>query len=362
MLNNNTWCVIMAGGTGTRFWPVSTSDTPKQFLPLGETGRSFIQMTAERFKDLIPLERTLVVTTRKFAPLVRKHLPDLPEENILQEPLNKDTAPCIALAAYTVLKRDPAGVMVVVPCDHVINDVKKFQEVISHSVYKLGIYPEAIGTIGLKATRPDTNFGYIQTEGIAEMDVPIKVKTFTEKPDKELAEVFVQSGEFLWNSGIYLWHAETIIADIEKYQPHLAKMFKGWEKTLDTLYATEFLDNVYSDLTKLSIDYAIMEQTDRSWVYPAEMGWYDVGTWCSMYDFLKNNYAENNTSNVPIITQESNGNLMISTTKKKLIAVSGLENFVVVDTGKALMICPRDDKKLRDLTANIALPEYEKYR
>lgn len=352
----------MAGGAGTRFWPISTADTPKQFVQVADTGKNFLQLTAQRLSQVIPMERTIVVTNRKYAVLVKESLPQIPPENILEEPYNRDTAPCVALATYTILQRDPNAVMVVVPADHFIMDTEKFQGTISHIVKNIPADGEALVTLGITPTRPDTNYGYIQTTDVPTEDCPIKVKTFTEKPDASLAEVFVQSGEFLWNSGIFVWRAEVIKREFEKHLPHMVELFKGWETALGSSMQADFLEKVYADVQKISIDYAIMERTDKAWVYPVSMGWYDVGTWESMYSFIPGKDADGNASNVPFLSKDSKGNLLLSTTGDKLIAVCGLDNYAVVDTGKALLICPRDDKKFREFIVNLSKSDYEKYR
>lgn len=352
----------MAGGAGTRFWPISTTQVPKQFVQVGDTGMSFIQLTASRLAPVIPPERTVVVTNRKYASMVHEALPQIPVENILEEPYNRDTAPCIALATYTILRRDPNAVMVVVPADHFIMDAQKFQQTISSIVRDIPDDGQALVTLGITPTRPDTNYGYIQTTDVPTEDCPIKVQTFTEKPDASLAQVFVQSGEFLWNSGIFVWRADVICQEIQKHLPHLAKLFAGWETALGSPMQTEFLEKVYADAQKISIDYAVMERTDKAWVYPVSMGWYDIGTWESLYSFIPGKDAHGNASNVPYLSKDSSGNLLLSTTGDKLIAVCGLDNYAVVDTGKALLICPRDDRKFREFVVNLAKGEFEKYR
>lgn len=370
MLNRHVWCVIMAGGNGTRFWPVSTVKIPKQFIPVGDTGISgggaangtFLGMALRRFEGLVPLERTVVVTNRRHSALVHECLPELPQTNILEEPYNRDTAPCVALAAYSILKRDPDAVMVVVPSDHLILDTDRFRDVIS-TVSEYIRQNDVLLTIGITPTRPDTNYGYIQTEGTPVADTPIKVKTFTEKPDAELAEVFVQSGEFLWNSGIFVWKADTIRAEIQRYMPQLAAQFKGWEGALGTQAEPVFLSKAYADIQKISIDYAIMERTAKAWVYPADFGWYDLGTWESLYSFFPGKDADGNACKAAgRLLRGCRDNLVLTTNPDKLVAVCGLEGYVVVDTGSTLMICPKDDRKIRDFLSNLALPEYQKYR
>lgn len=353
---------MMAGGSGTRFWPISTTKVPKQFVPVEGLGKTFIQNTVSRFDGLIPLERTIVVTNRKYADKVRENLPGLPDENILEEPYNRDTAPCVAYAAYTILKRDPSAVMVVVPCDHMIADLEKFREVVKFVTNDMKTY-DVLVTIGIKPTRSDTNYGYIQADGFPEDNVPIKVKTFTEKPDAELAKVFVQSGEFLWNSGIFIWRASTIKAEIERFLPRIAKLFEGWEVALGTPAEEAFIEKVYSDVQKISIDYGIMEHTDLAWTYPASIGWHDIGTWESLYSFFPNKDADGNAVfSASGILQNSHGNLAVTTSKDKMIALCDLDDYTVVDTDRVLMVCPRDDRRFREFISNLLMPGNEEYR
>lgn len=361
MLDSNIWCVVMAGGAGTRFWPISTNAVPKQFVEVAGTGRNFLQTTVGRFEDLIPVERTVVVTSRVHEPMVEESLPQIPRENILAEPYKRDTAPCIAYAMYSILRRDPDAVMVVVPTDHMILDTEKFRQVIEQAA---GYVREndVLMTIGIQPTRPDTNYGYIQGTSLPQQGCPIKVKTFTEKPDRELARVFVQSGEFLWNSGIFVWKADTIHREIMKYLPQMEAQFNGWQTAIGSPMEEEFVARAYAECQKISIDYGIMEKTDNAWVYPADFGWYDIGTWESMYSFIPAKDADGNASNARTMLSASKGNLLLTTGADKLMAVCGLEDFTVVDTDKVLLICPRDDKKFRDFLSNLALPEFEKYR
>lgn len=361
MLDKHIWCVIMAGGSGTRFWPISTQQVPKQFVAVDVLGKSFLQVTRSRFDNLIPPERTIVVTNRKYGDMVREHLPEIPAENIIEEPYNRDTAPCVALATYTILKRDPNAIMVVVPSDHLIFEKARFHEIVSYVTAQLADR-DALVTIGTTPTRPETNYGYIQTECIPTEDSFVKVKTFTEKPDAELAKVFISSGEFLWNSGIFIWKADTIRHEIERYLPRVADLFNGWEGALDTPSAPDFLNKVYADIQKISIDYGIMEHTENAWTYVANFGWYDIGTTESLYSFYPGKDRDENASNCPTMLQNSHRNLMVSTNKEKLIAVCGLDDYAVVDTADVLMVCPRNDKKIREFLSNLALPEYSKYR
>lgn len=302
-----------------------------------------------------------MVTNRKFESLVHEHLPQIPKENILLEPYNRDTAPCLAFATYTILKRDPDAMMIVTPSDHIIRDKAKFEEIISCVTSDVRS-SDVLGTIGIFPEGPDTNYGYIQTNGVPQLDEFIKVKTFTEKPDSDLAKVFLDSGDFLWNSGIFIWKADTIRSEIERFMPQLTAAFKGWEGAIDTPSQSEFLDSVYADIQNISIDYAIMERTDKAWTYPASIGWHDVGNFESIYGILSEGKEGVNGHNCPVMTKDAAGNLLLTTHKGKMLAICGMDDTMVIDTDKVTLVCPRDNRKFREFISSLALPEFEKYR
>ena len=352
----------MAGGVGSRFWPISKEGHPKQFLQF-VSGKSFLRMAYERFLGLIPPENIIVVSLVKYKDLVMKDIPELSEENLLLEPYGRNTAACIAFATYTLLKRDPDAVMAVTPADHLITNEDLYRDTL-RSALEYASQNRALITLGIVPDRPDTNFGYIQAAGGKDayrQNRPVKVKTFTEKPSKELAEVFIHSGEFLWNSGLFIWRADTIRDEMEKYVPEITRQFDGWESSLGTPAELEFLTKAYAYIDRISIDYAIMEKTDIAWLYPAEFGWADIGNWESLYDYLAAKDENGNTvRSRGQILRDSRNNIIYS--ENKLVAVSGLENHIVVDTKNVLMIAPRDDAKIKEITSNIALSEFEEYR
>ena len=365
-MNNHNYCVIMAGGIGSRFWPVSREERPKQFLPLTPDGQSFLRLAYDRFSRIVPADHVLVVSQARYKDLVTEAVPEVPEENIILEPYSRNTAPCIALATYTLLKRDPDAVMVATPADHVIQDEDLFDETIRNAL-DYAANSDALITLGIVPDRPDTNFGYIQgvQNGIIEAGKPIKVKTFTEKPDKALAEVFLQSGEFFWNSGIFVWKAQSIRDELAKHMPEVEILFRGWETELGTPGQAAFLERAYSSISKISIDYAVMEKTDKAWVYPSEFRWNDIGSWESLFSFISSLGLEadgNVTLAGPSLCRENKDTLVYASDRNKLVAVRGLENFIVVDTDDVLLICPRDEQKAKEVIANVAMPEYEKYR
>ena len=364
MNKNNCYCVIMAGGSGTRFWPVSRLSKPKQFLDMADTGKTFIRHTYDRFCKIVPQENILIVTAEKFKNLVLEQIPELDSSNLLLEPYARNTAPCIAYATYKLLQRNPDAQIVVTPSDHEIDN----EEVFAATVNKAFEYVEnndVLMTLGVVPTRPDTNYGYIQAIGGKDSykkDSPMQVKTFTEKPDKAMAEVFISTGEFFWNAGIFIWKGSTIKKEMEKYLPEVTGLFKGWEIALGSNIEQEFIARAFTDCINISIDYGVMEKTDRAWIYPVEFGWSDVGTWESLYNLMDKDEKKNAISVEKTLLDETKGSLIMSTDKGKLIAIKGLEDYMVIDTEDALVICPKDDRKFKDFISGIAMPEYEKYR
>ena len=363
-MKNHYYCVIMAGGLGSRFWPVSREARPKQFIRLSRTGKSFIQMAYERFAKILPEENILVVSQARYLDLVKEHLPQVRDENIILEPYNRNTAPCIALAAYTLLKRDPEAVMVATPADHIILDEEIFHDTLDKAL-DYAAHCDSLITLGIVPDRPDTNFGYIQ--GVYGQDGggngPIKVKTFTEKPDAELAEVFFNSGEFYWNSGIFVWRASAVKDELEKHMPEVKSLFNGWETALDSVQQKDFLEKVYSSISKISIDYAVMEKTSNAWMFPCKFRWFDIGSWESLYSYLSKTESDGNVIwSGPSLCRNNRNCFVYTSDKDKLVAVRGLDNYIVVDTGDILMICPRDEHQAKDIIANMAMPEFEKFR
>ena len=365
MNREHCYCVIMAGGTGVRFWPVSRAAKPKQFLDVADTGKTFIQSTYERFLKVVPQENILIVTGDRYRDIVMEQLPDLAPENLLLEPYSRNTAPCIAYATYTLLKRDPQARMVVTPSDHMIDNEDLFAETICNAFDYIE-ENDVLMTLGVVPTRPDTNYGYIQACGGSEAyknDKPMQVKTFTEKPDREIAKVFISTGEFFWNSGIFLWKAETIRMKMEKFLPEVTGLFKEWESALGTPVEGEFIERVYTYCRNISIDYGVMEKTEQAWMYPVKFGWGDIGTWESLYNIIPYKDADGNAvSAEKTLIENTSGVLVVSAEKKKLIAIKGLEDYMVVDTEDVLVICPKDDKKFKDFISGIGMPEFEKYR
>ena len=365
MNKNNCYCVIMAGGSGTRFWPLSRTAKPKQFLDVADTGKTFIRQTFERFGKIVPQENIIVVTASRYKELVMEQIPELAENNLLLEPYSRNTAPCIAYATYTILKRNPEAHVVVTPSDHFISDEDLFVETLCKAFDYVDEH-DVLMTLGVVPTRPDTNYGYVQACGgkdVYKSKDPMQVKTFTEKPDKELAKVFLSAGEFFWNAGIFIWKAKTIREKLEKHLPEVSGPFKGWDSAIGTAIEPEFIARAYTDCANISIDYGVMEKTSRAWVYPVTFGWQDIGTWESLYNFMPEKDIHGNAVTAEkVLIDNSRNTLVVSPENKKLIAIKGLEDYVVIDTEDALVICPKDDKKFKEFISGIAMPEYEKYR
>lgn len=353
----------MAGGIGSRFWPISRADLPKQFLDFNSSGRSFLRFAFDRMKAVMPEENILIVTRESFRDLVMEHIPELKPDNLLLEPYARNTGPCIAFATYTILKRDPLATMVITPSDLVINRHDIFN-VEMGNVLDYASKVDSIICMGIVPTRPDTNFGYIQTSDPSTQDRPVKIKTFTEKPSAELAQVFIDSGEFLWNSGMFVGRASALRDEMEKHAPQITSLWKGWRDNLDTEDQKTFLQRVYADSPNISIDYAVMEKTDNAMVFTAHFKWADIGNWDSLYDYLaihdENGNALNH--NMKKLVKESSGNIIYSDHKGKLTAIRGLDDFMIIDTDDVLLICPKDDRKFKDFRAELVMPGFSEYR
>lgn len=366
MNKNNCYCVILAGGAGTRFWPVSRAAKPKQFLDVAETGKTFLRCTYDRFLKILPKENILVVTAEKYRDLVAEQIPELESRNMLLEPSTRNTAPSTAYATYTLLKRNPQAQCIVMPADYIIENEELFQQTVC-SAFDYIEENDVLLTLGVAPTRPDTNYGYAQVCGgsaALKTNEPVKVKTFTEKPDKDLAKVFLASGEFLWNSGILLSRAETFRMEMEKHMPQVTKYFIGWELALETAAEKEFVNKAFADCMNISLAYGVMEKTDRAWIYPVQFDWQDVGTWESLYNYMEpaHDAKGNAVSAEKVLAEDTKDTLVISPKKKKLVAVKGLEDFIVIDTDDVLLICPKDDRKFKDFISQLGMPEFEKYR
>jgi len=343
--HDHTYAVIMAGGVGSRFWPMSRSARPKQFLDILDRGRTLIQMTADRLSSRIPLERTYVVTNGRYKQDILDQLPGIPEDQILCEPFMRNTAPCLAYAAQRIAARDTSAVMVVAPADHLIEDEAGFLDVLEVAVGQAAETHQLL-TLGITPTRPDTGYGYIQFEDLPGADDARlrQVKTFTEKPHLELAEQFIASGDFCWNAGIFVWSVETILDRFEAQLPDLHALFEEHKADLGTDREEEAIRAIYGAADNISIDYGIMESAPNVGVVLGEYGWSDLGTWGSLYEKLEKD-ADGHAVSGATLMQEGSKGLMVAAEGRKVIVAKGLEDFIVVDTPDALLICPRHEEQ-----------------
>ncbi len=339
-MKENRYCVIMAGGIGARFWPMSRRSCPKQFLDILGTGKSFIRHTYDRFANIVPKENFIVVTNKRYRELVMEHIPELDSAQILCEPIGRNTAPCIAYAAYTLRKSNPDAEMIVTPADHLILNELEFANVVERTLEFIRD-KRVLMTIGVNPTRPETGYGYIQRSSSEQIS---KVKCFTEKPSREIAEAFLECGEFLWNSGIFVWRVSDIIDAIRLHLPDHAALFEAAEPMLGTDSEERVMEQVFSECKPISVDYGIMERADNVYVHTGDFGWSDVGTWSSVYAYQrKDKYA--NALSGDMIHLYDTRNSLIAMPKGKVAAISGLRDFIVVDTEDVLMICPRSEEQ-----------------
>src|SRR5450432_3642117 len=335
-MTKNNYVAIMAGGIGSRFWPMSRTDYPKQFLDILNTGRTLIQSTFDRFVLFIPKEHIYIVTTEQYKQIVAEQLPDLPIENILCEPSRKNTAPCIAYISYKLQQINPNANLICAPADHIILEPDNFKKKCLEALHFTS-HIKALVTLGIKPTHPNTGYGYIQYEPQAVSENVYKVKTFTEKPDKELAETFISSGDFLWNAGIFVWQIKNIIRAFETFLPEMAEVFDAEKNNFNTPAEKGAIERIYPLCVNISIDYGVMEKADNVYIIPSSFGWSDLGTWASAYDNLEKDHLENAVagSNVMIIDATKN---IIHADNKKLVLIQGLDDFIVVDTKDVLLI------------------------
>ena len=285
-MGKHDYVAIMAGGIGSRFWPMSRTTFPKQFLDILSTGKTLIQQTFERYSKLVPKENIYIVTSKEYIPLVKKQLPDVDEGNILGEPSRKNTAPCVAYISFKLLQHDPKANLVVAPADHLVLEVDEFLKT-SKKALEFVDHINAFVTLGIKPNYPNTGYGYIQHDTVAAAPDVYKVKTFTEKPNLELAKTFLASGDFLWNAGIFIWKVKNIITAFEKYLPEMYEVFAGEKEKFNTKDEEAAIEEIYPQCTNISIDFGIMEKADNVYVIPSSFGWSDLGTWNSAWENME---------------------------------------------------------------------------
>ena len=358
-MNPNWYVVIMAGGIGSRFWPYSRNNHPKQFLDVLNTGQSLLQMTVKRFETICPSENIYIVTNKDYESLVRQQLPDFKPEQVLGEPVKRNTAPCVALAAYKIRQKNPDAAMVVAPSDHLIFNENEFINSVTKALNESEKGDKLI-TLGIRPNRPETGYGYIQY--IKEENSEIKkVKTFTEKPELELAMKFLDSGDFVWNAGIFIWKASAIINAFEEYLPEQAEIFEEGNGVFYTPGEEEFIRKAYSQCKNISIDYGIMEKADNVHVLLADFGWSDLGSWNSLHEIHPNKDDRNNVLDGNALIFDSR-ECMIKGDNDRLIVVSGLEGYLVAQCDDVTIICKKDDeKRFRDYVAEVKSKKGDKF-
>lgn len=343
----------MSGGIGSRFWPASREAKPKQFLDFFGTGKSLLQLTFDRFKNIVPVENIFIVTNDLYKDLTQQELPELDESQILLEPMRRNTAPCIAFATYRINALNPNANIVVAPSDHLILNDGEFTKMITDA-FEFVEKHNTLLTLGIRPNRPETGYGYIQMSE-TKLDGVTKVKVFTEKPNLELAKVFYESGEFLWNSGIFIWNTQTILDAFNKHLPAVTNVFDQGKDKFGTSEEKAFIDEVYTRCPNISIDYGIMEKADNVYVQAANFGWSDLGTWGSLYEISDKDDMGNVTVGADTLLYESSDN-MITLPKGKLAVVQGLNDYIVVESDGVLLICKKDEEqRIKDFVTDAKL-------
>lgn len=345
--------VIMAGGIGSRFWPMSTPECPKQFVDVLGCGRTFIQLTVDRFKDVVPAENVWVVTSEAYRDIVAEQLPDMPAENILLEPCRRNTAPCIAYVSWRIKLKDPKANIVVSPSDHLVLNVPEFQRVIS-SALQYASETDAIVTLGMKPTRPETGYGYIQTDlsAACERNKEIfRVDGFKEKPDLKTAQEYVKKDNMLWNAGIFVWNINTIINALRVYAPQINGIFEGMQNVLGTKDEQAAIRERFPQCENISIDYAILEKADEIYCFPASFGWSDLGTWGSLRENTMQDAGGNAVigSNVKLYETK---NCVVHVAQERRVVVQGLDGYIVAEKDNTLLICKlSEEQRIKEFSA-----------
>ena len=346
MAKTNNHLVIMAGGVGSRFWPMSTAEKPKQFIDVLGVGKTLIQLTVERFGDLVAPENVWVVTNQKYAPIVEEQLPNIPKTNILCEPCRRNTAPCIAYVSWRIKSNDPKANIVVSPSDHIVVDTAEFQRVIKECM-RFTSETDAIVTLGMKPNRPETGYGYIQadlsTSSLRNKEI-YRVDSFREKPDLKTAQEYIKKNYYFWNAGIFIWNINTIVNAFRIYQPTMAKIFESMLSVYGTEKEQALIDERFPECENISVDYAIMEKAEEIFVCPADFGWSDLGTWGSLHGQSKKDLYGNATIGQDINLIESH-NCIVHTTQEKKVVIQGLDGYIVAEKDNTLLICKLSEEQ-----------------
>lgn len=362
-MKENNYCIIMAGGIGARFWPMSKTSRPKQFIDILGTGKTLIQQTFDRFLEVCPKENIYIVTNERYKKLILEQLEGISENQVLCEPMRRNTAPAIAYAAYKIKETNPNANLVVAPSDHIILKEQVFTDVIL-SALNAAEKNDWLLTLGITPSRPDTGYGYIQFEEskpFGEDEQIKKVKTFTEKPNLELAKTFLESGDFLWNSGIFIWSLKSIIAAFEKHLPEVDNLFKSGSEKYNTREEQKFIDDSYPICKNISIDYGVMEKAENVFVLASDFGWSDLGTWGSLYDIREKDDHKNAILGKNVLTFDSN-NCIVNVPDEKLVVLQGLNDYIVVEDEGVLLVCKKkDEQNIRDIVNTVKIEKGDKY-
>ena len=344
-MNNNNYAVIMAGGIGSRFWPMSKESRPKQFIDILGTGETLIQQTFRRLSKICPKENILIVTNKNYKELCLEQLKDVNKNNILCEPTMRNTAPCIAYAAFKIYSKNEDANMIVAPSDHLITNEDEFVKVVNDGMRMTAKY-DILLTIGIQPSRPDTGYGYIQSSNSNLEANPIikKVRKFTEKPNQELALQFLDSGDFLWNSGIFIWSAKTIIKSFRKHLRNIYDIFEEGNSFYNTKKENSYIDRIFPACNNISIDYGVMEKSDSVYVSPADLGWSDLGTWSSLYTYLDLDKNQNAVQGNNVFVYDS-GNNIVKIPDEKLVVLQGLNGYIIVENDGILLVCKKEDEQ-----------------
>lgn len=349
-MNKNYYAVIMAGGVGSRFWPMSTENFPKQFHDMLGTGSTLIQKTVGRFEKIILTENILIATNKKYENLVLAQLPKISSKQLLLEPAMRNTAPCILYSAFKIYNENPDALMVIAPSDHWIEDEQTFLKNIK-TAFDFCEENDALLTLGIQPTYPNTGYGYIQFENSAEELK--KVKKFTEKPNLEIAKQFLESGDYLWNAGIFVWSAKSILKAFETHLPEMYALFSKGEKNYNSASENQFIEENYAASENISIDFGIMEKAHNVFVLPVNFAWNDLGTWSSLYNELKKDADQNATLGGTVIYIDSANNI-VKTQSKKRVVIQGLNDYIVVEKEDVILICPKNkEQDIKQITSAV---------
>ena len=353
-MNKNNYAVIMAGGIGSRFWPMSKSSFPKQFLDILGTGETLIQQTFSRLERICPPENILIVTNTNYKNLCLEQLPNVVESNILCEPAMRNTAPCVAYAAFKIQSMNEDANMIIAASDHIILKEDEFVRV-TNDCLDIVAKNDVLLTLGITPSRPDTGYGYIQfsEDNLSGSKKARKVKTFTEKPNQELALNFLDSGDFLWNSGMFIWSAKSITLAYRKHLRDMYEVFDEGKQFYNTINEKEFIDRVFPACKNISIDYGIMEKSENVYVYPADFGWSDLGTWGSLYSHLELDEYKNTIQGNNVMMYDSTDNL-VKVPDDKLVVLQGLQGYIVVENEGTILVCKKEDEqKIKQFVADL---------